>query len=284
MNVSVSNLGAPIPSDIPGLEAKFTFDTDKPLNPLAVYMNAIHLMYELSKHPWDDVLQRAWVTCELGYGLVISLKTSRFLQTRYMILSLYQSVLAMTEARPGFYRLKTEINLFEKDIGRIEFKKVGDPWHEIDTIESDDSTANGNSTVLTVLQTPIVDREDQKFIIDWQDDGANIPVGHILFAAFDGLATVAQYDQDTSCGGIHGVSVMADAVLFLGPYHDQSLPCGRIRRALLLIVTEIVIGKKSFCGMEFGLKIDGTQVGQGYLLKMPSRVGQINSTRTLATS
>lgn len=109
MHVSVSNLAAPIPSDPPGLETRLLFTTDKPLSPLAVYVNAIYLMYELSKHRWDDVLQRGWVTCELGYGFVIFLGTGPFLQTKNMVLSLYRSVLAMA------YRLNTGIKVFDRE-------------------------------------------------------------------------------------------------------------------------------------------------------------------------
>lgn len=84
--------------------------------------------------------------------------------------------------------------------------------------------------------------------------------------------------------GIHGISARANAVVFLGPYNDQSLPCGRISRALLLIVMQIVIGKKTFREKELFLRFDGTQVGQRYLLKMPSRVVQTNDAGTLTTS
>lgn len=278
---SISNLTAPIPPDPPGLRLRLDFKSDRPLNPLAVYVNAIHLMHELAKYPWDDVLHKSWVTCEEGYGLVISLHTSLFLQTRYIVSALYKSVLAMAEERPGFFRLSSRLNFFDEGIGSMEFKKVGEPLHEMFTFGSNNNTTNITSTV---LRDPVIDPEDEKFIINWDDTDASIPVQSILFAAFDALATVAQYPQDSSCGGIHGISATANAVLFLGPYHDQSIPCGRITRALLLIVMHIVIGKKIFRVMDFDLRFDGTQIGQGYLMKMPPLVGGTNGTGASASS
>lgn len=70
-------------------------------------------------------------------------------------------------------------------------------------------------------------------------------------------------------------------MIFIGPFAGRLLPCGSVRRALLLIATRIVIGKKIFSEQTFDLRYDGRQDGQGYLMKMPPIQGN-NGTGALA--
>lgn len=274
--VSISN---PLPPDPPGFKPRLFFNTDKPLSPLAVYVTAIDLMHQLAKYPWHDLPQTSSAMCEQGYDLLISLETTPHLQNRYMVLSLHRSLLAMAEERPGFFSLTTLIMLDDKVIGAIEFSTAEEPCRRTSTIRDGNSTAK---TDLTVPQNSVIDPEDEKFSIQWEDLGANLPEQDILFAALDGLATVAQYDQDTSCRAIHGRSVKANAVFYFGPHYLETLPCGLIRRAFFLVAMQTMIEMKMFREKFFDLRFDGKLIGQGSLLKMPPLVDRRNGTGTLA--
>jgi hypothetical protein len=277
----IVSISRPLPPDPPGFKPRLFFNTDKPLSPSAVYVTAIDLMHHLAKYPWDEVLQTSWATCDQGYDLLISLDTTPYLQNRYMVLSLHRSVLAMAEERPGFFSLTTLIMLDDKAIGAIEFSKAEEPCRETSTIGNGNSTAKSDSPV---LHNSVIDPEDEKFIIQWEDTGANLPMQDILFAILDGLATVAQYGQDTPCHGIHGMSVKANAAFYFGPHYRETIPCGLIRRAFFLVAMQIVIEKKMYREKNFDLRFEGTLIGQGSLLKMGQLVDGRNGTGTLATS
>lgn len=252
-----------------------------------MYVNSIFVVDDLAIHPWDGRYQGPpRIAHAKGYDVRIVYDRNpglRKWQLRYshLVLAIYKTIVAMAEKRPGFFESATLIDLNGQSEGLIVVENLR-PINDVlnGTLENRNGVMN---STLTINGDSIVDPEDEKFVVEWRDHGRNIPVQDILFAIFDGLASLARFDQTKGCSSVHGISLSGNAVLFLGPYADEVLQCGRIRKALVLIATDLIVGKKLFSEEEFELKYNGKQIGQGFLMKMTSIKDQ-DKDGALATS
>ena len=230
----------------------------------------------LSRHPWDAIWQLPPARVHVSnFGLEIrvdSIRPNPSVRTGQFVLALYQTVLAMATKKPGFFSASTLIKMDGVITGLINIQQSRHLFPGLANVtEWVTDLTKVNSTT---APHEIVDPDDNNFHLSYQPGSQNIPVQDIMFAALDAMVTIAKFDQESPCEYVHGISVSGNAVFFLGGFSDRSIACKWMLRALLLIAGNIVVAEKLFVNEEFQLSYDGTQIGQGYLMRIS--VGESN--------
>ena len=142
-----------------------------------------------------------------------------------------------------------------------------------------------NTSILNANSGVIIDSADTRFRISWSSDGNLIPVQEMFSSIIDGMATTAQYDYDSPCSHITGVSFSGNVAFHINGYSGQTLLCRQISRAYLLLMVRVIARERQFREMEITLYFDGETIGGGYVLKISSVEGHgSNRTEGTATS
>lgn len=257
------------------------------MDPLAVYLNVIEIIYELSLQPWSSEVNLTKVattsiTPRKLFVYLVSIRGSGVkLQPGYLILALRQAVFHMAQRMPGFFTLKAWPTLQGRQIGHI-WLTLQPPWSirmESPTALSssgiaepkgiiEDRQVNGSSSSLSASSGEFADDADEDFTIAYRFEGLDIPVQEIFTAILDGLTIAASYDQSGSCDWITGISAAGKAVFAITRKPGQELKCGRVSRALVLITTfPIVMGRK-FQEVSVDLAYKGVVIGTGVLYRV----------------
>ena len=285
-----TSLTAPLPLDPEGFDTETKTTPNMPLNPVGVYVNAIHMLYDFAQQPWSQAVEApSTMRREPAYNLQISalvttnLRRQSRVRFSFLVLALYRSVRLMAENWPGFVAMETAILYNGKEVGGIEFTPVRVPsvgMHPlVNDIAIEDRNSDVGTTNLTELHGTIYDREIGGFVIRWQEIGPNVPVQDIMFATLDGMTTVAQFDSRTICrnavrgvsaGVIRGVEFMLEPTLTA---HGVDLPCWAMARAYLLISMRVVVARRFYRQFEIEIWYHGVQLGRGHIKRIADMSG-----------
>ena len=289
--LSLTSLTAPPPPDPEGFDTETKAAPNMPLNPVGVYVNAIHMLHDFAQHPWSQVVEApATIRREPAYNLQIralvttNLRRQSRVRFSFLVLALYRSVRLMAGNWPGFVTMETAILYNGKEVGRIKFTPARfstfgmHPLVNDSTIE--DRYSDVSTTNLTELHGIIYDREIGGFVIRWQEIAPNVPVQDIMFATLDGMTTVAQFDSRSICrnavrgmsaGVIRGVECMLEPTLTA---QGVELPCWAMARAYLLVSMKVVVARRVYRQLEIEIWYHGVQLGRGHIKRTAEMIGE----------
>ena len=291
---SVTNLTSRLPPFPSGYEVETVWQSSVSLNPLAVYVVAIRLMYGFSLQPWSQRVELVdsglnVVVQTPSYNVIIYTSDSRAstdLTTGFCVRALYMAIMCMAEREPGFYDSTNYIVKQGEPIGRILITTV-DPYptsanYTINapnaTLSLSDHALNKpkprtTRTTSSPTSTPtassgtIVDPDDPLFKIRFEFHGQKLPTGDVLNAAFDGLAMISLYGRAEAVDDITALSLSRKVVWHMGRSSDERLLGGEISQAFNLLVRDLFLKQRRFQELWYYFDYDGENLGDGYVIK-----------------
>ena len=268
------NVTAPIPPA--GYQVLLRFNESIPLNPLGVYINAIELMYKLAQDSWNDPLNEDLFMSVSLYNIWIFAASipQHGLPASLLVIGLQDAIITMARLS-AFFRLSVDLGLNGLVIGHLEIgnKETPPPDSVTGTSYTKDILLSVNETQSNGSLSDsgrIIDPYDSKFVITYAFYGKAINSKEVFTAVLDGLATSAQYEPKEYCALLEAVSVSGTCVISVSqiPSFPARLYYLDVTRALLILTTGVIVTRRRFGEMEFGISYDGIQIAEGYLLKI----------------
>lgn len=298
-----TELNSPLPPSPPGFQTKLDWDRSVPLNPTAVYVTAIKLMYGLCQQAWSDTVNLAHddlrVVEQSGYNGIIYTSDSPHsteLKTGLAVRALYDVVFSMATQEPGFYKVTSSIELQGRAIGRILITSNAQTPTAYPTSSDRDFlnntlTANVPGSYDTPTVNPsslaysgyIPDPDDERFKISYQYVGDNIRSQEIFSAVLAGLANVAQYNNDGPVPWLTAVSFTGNVVFHFGARPRQALMGWHISRTYYLLVYHLFLVQRILKEIRFTLLYYGRPIADGFMKSMRS-VGEAGIMGLTATT
>ena len=248
-------------------------------------------MYRLSQQGWSSTVElvhsglKAVSLQSPNYNVIIytnDITPSTELTTGLVVRALYEMVVCMAKQQPGFYQARSFMTLQGRAIGGSSITRMVDipsPISKDDEflyntsrtpILDQNGKRSGNASLAVGGSGEIPDPEDSRFKISYQYDGKNIASLDILSAVLDGLATVAQYNEDGPCPYITAVSFSGNTAIHIGPVPGEALFGWHVSRTLYLLIFRLFLVQGIFREMNFSLFYYGTMTAKGYIMKMRS--------------
>lgn len=280
------NVTSPTPPA--GFQVQLRFNESIPLNPLGVYINAIELMYKLAQEEWNDRIHEHLYMSVTIYNIwIFAASTTQIrIQISLLVIALQDAIIAMARLS-GFFGLTVNICLDGPIIGLLE---IGNNESPPDSI----TTTSGTKDVLRLVNKnpsngslsnsgQVVDPLDSKFVISYTFYGKAINSKEVFTAVLDGLAISAQYNSQEDCSVLEAVSVSGTSALSVSQIPSFSTPLhySDVTRALLILTTGVIVLRRRFGEVEFGISYDGIEIAEGYILKLALAN---NSTEGIAAS
>ncbi len=275
------------------------WETSISLNPLAVYVVAIDLMYGLSKQSWSKQVEL------IESGLLVVLQTPEYnviiytshqttdLTTGLCVQILYQAVNCMATRNPGFYQSTNFATLRNRPIARLlitdldhwDFPPIGtsnSSIHSIETRSYDLVNSLEATETTSPTSTPtadsgeLTDPDDNLFKIRYQYSGQRVLNGDVFSAAIDGLAMAAQYDSDGPCDSITALSISRKVVWHIGRSTTHPTFTSELTRVFFLMIRDLFLKERRFQELWFHLEYEGEIVADGYVIKWNEKPGIAN--------
>lgn len=301
--ISPTELNSPLPPSPPGFQPELDWNLFVPLNPTAVYVTAIKLMYGLCQQAWSDTVDLVHddlrVVEQPGHNAIIYTSDnphSTELKTGLAVRALYDVVFLMGNQEPGFYKVTSSIALQGRAIGRILITSKAQ-LPAANPTSSDRDFLNTTSTVdiLGGHHTPnenssslaysgyIPDPDDERFKISYQYVGDNVRSQEMFSAVLAGLASVAQYNDDGPLPWLSAVSFSGNLVFHFGARPRQALMGWHISRTFYLLVYHLFLVQRILKEMHFTLLYYGRPIADGFMKSMRS-VGEAGAMGLAATT
>ena len=245
-------------------------ENPKPLNPVAVYMNAVLVMYQITstnlRFRWDH---KYWQLPEYGVQLIVSKPDEGTgIQTRFVIWGIQQFVITIVEKS-----LWKEIGaaIFYDDVlqGKLYFAKVM-PSINNDTVNNNGTTEVallGSTTTNGLYNASFVSTTKRRLAIFTNWTGQKLPSSSFFTVILFGMGTAAEEGLDGRVDYFltHGLtSVYFGLKSDTDQYGNPLLRFGDCRRALKAIAFKAVADRR-FESMEVVLELDGTKIADGWL-------------------
>ena len=231
-------------------------------------------MYKLAQHDWNDVVYDNFYMSVTTFNLHIQVtaEPSYKLDISHVIIALQDSVVAMARLK-GFFRLTTLIGLDEQLIGQLDFGNNDGPSDKRITSVPSESTHffNVNQSDSSLGDSGrIPDPYDPKFIITYDFYGKAIDTKEIFTTVLEGLAISAQIGRNKECSGLEASSLSGIAALSISKSLDNSkqLLYSAVTKALLILVTAVMVPQRKFKEVEFSLLYDGSKFAEGYIFRV----------------
>jgi len=259
------------------------------LDPNAVYVTAIKLMYGLSQQGWsitvDLVHNHLNVVDQPGYSAIIYTNDSppsTELTTGLAVRALYDVVTSMATQEPGFYKVASNIRFKGQAVGRILISRrhptptslsSSDRNHSNTTTTVDDLGGYNLPSAIASLRADsglIPDPYLDFFTIIYHYDGDNLHSQEVFSAMFAGLASVALFENDGLCPWLTVVSSSGNVIVRFTERPRQKLLGWHISRKLYLLVYRLFLVQRIFQVMRFTLLYHGRPIGDGFIKRMPS--------------
>ena len=188
------------------------------------------------------------------------------LQTRHIILGLYETMIAVSE-NSRFCELQTRLSLHGRQIGILKIvKKVAGTTTEMNNLNATTSTMakpSLNGDVLTYPSGQVIDTSDPSFSMSYAYSGVRINSRDIFMAAIDALAIAAQFDPGTAFSSLHAESASGNCLISIaqvdGLYQMSYI---HVTRALRIMVADVMLTLNYFGAVELVLKRQGVPMGK----------------------
>lgn len=259
------------------------------LDPEAVYVTAIKLMYGLSQQEWsttvDLVRNHLNVVDQSDYNAIIYTNDSppsTELTTGLAVRALYDVVNSMATQEPGFYKVASSIRLKGQAVGRILISRrlltptplsSSDRNHSNTTTTVDHLGGYNIPSAITSLRADsglIPDPDSDFFTIIYHYYGDNLHSQEVFSAMFAGLASVALFNNDGLCPWLTVVSASGNVIVRFSERPRQTLLGWHISRTLYLLVYRLFLMQRIFQVMRFTLLYHGRPIGDGFIKRMLS--------------
>lgn len=247
---------------------------------LAVYINAIELMYRLAQEDWDALIHTNIQMSVTTYNIwiIATRAPAARLQIGHIVIALQDSVVAMARLT-DFYRLTALITLDGVTAGYLDFGNNQSPMDGNNTssgVPKDDlllinnNTDQSGSSVSNSGQ--VIDPYDPKFVITYQFFDQSIDSKEIFTVVLDGLATCAQFKPSDEYPVLEAYSVSGTTAISISKVlgRPTRLHYSDMTRSLLLIVTKVIVMERKFKELEFNIGYDGVRIAEGFMFKVTS--------------
>lgn len=249
-----------------------SYEDDKPpLNPLAIYMNAIDLMYRISTNP----MRQTWLDGHWAlpnYDVIIRYSSTHhshdrdtLLQTRFILWALEKMSVAL--ALDGKWKPFSGLVRWQGlDVGLITFQKKG--HNDLNTVKP---TLVTNRTATLDLEDPSDVQDSTRLVIRHHYQSRSLVSIGIFTTVILGIsqAVEAGLDNRRDEVAVHGLSsVNFTLVADKDRFGNVQLKNNHIRQALKRTAFDMV-AKRRFSELLVVLELDGTKIAEGGFFLSP---------------
>ena len=288
---SYSSLTSRLPPLPKGFDIDSIWDTSISINPVAIYVVAIKVMYALGGQSWSEPveLQESGLVAVYEPPNMDTVIYTTAIQdidkftTGLCVQALYQAVNNMATREPGFYKSTNIVTWNDVPIGSVSLvdlsrQGLGLALNVTTNITDGAQIAQSEGLAIATRTTSasstptadsgeILDDASKDLKIQYQYTGSRIQGGDLFSAALDGLAHAALFDHDGPCDSITALSVSRNLVWHVGRNSDEKLFTGEISRVFYLLVRDLYLVQRRFQEIWFSLIFEGTSIADGYVYK-----------------
>lgn len=252
-------------------------------------------MYGLAQQPWSSPVELS----RSGLGLVsdvthnLAIYTTFWPEvrtpntdftTQFAVRALFRLVTSMASQQPGFVWVRSSVYKSERLIGKILISDIPDNDITLSggnglmnltslntTLMKNDSSQQKTRKIttkpLTANSGEIHDPSDPRFLLTYKYNPNPIPAQEMLSATFNGLAKVAQYNDDGPCPYITAVSTSQRTFIHIGAVQGEVLLGWHISRAFWLLIFGLFLEGGRWEGLAFEVMFYDSVIAEGYVFK-----------------
>lgn len=237
-------------------------------------------MYRFAQLGWDQPFAdgiRIWAD---GYTVEVDIessqgpRTSLELKTSHILLTLYQSVLAMSANT--FLEVLAIMSLQRREIGVLRIQRL-------QSVSSNQSSSAGSLRALPHITTSVAanpsgtvkDNDDPQFTISYAYSGTRINSQDIFIAVLDAIAITAEHDVTSPFERLIAISASKKCeIIISGVVAKFQINNSFVIKALRILIFDVFVPLKTFGGMTFQLKFEGETFAEGKITAIsPSNEG-----------
>jgi hypothetical protein len=263
-----------IPDPPSGFFVSWHFQPNKPLSILAIYLSAIDCMYQYAQKGWDDIFEggaRTWVT---GYKVEVDLEDIQKpggplpLLISHIVLGLYYTIVELWRSK-RYCKVTASLSTHNRQRGTLRIQDLGSPVLSVNTANDNLTNISPGALSFTTPTYPsgsFSDVDDHRFTIDYAYDGGRIASEDIFIAALDGLATSAQYIDDSKFQHLAATSASGKCQIDVSEVASpHQVNYSYVIKALRILTLDVIRYLRKFEGMTFDLKWEGISIAKGYM-------------------
>ncbi|KAL8654306.1 MAG: hypothetical protein Q9210_001587 [Variospora velana] len=279
-------------------------DSDRPLNPLGIYICAIQAMAQWSGPAWDSLVHDVRDIDHPGLKVGITLVPfagpgePHQLRLSHVLMGLYQAVLEITAQSRfrvfGIRLLHVDAATGRVDtLGLMEFRpgrnsppaaaaaapppprRIGSKRaREVSSSLAASGSENMTAGVVVVVSGHFVHPVYPWLTLDWTFDGQKIRVSEIFTCILDAIISTADEPGSQQRSSVLGVSLQGDTVLHMNTVDQMRLSNQGTQNVLLMVAREIFEKERRFEEVDFRFTDHGRVAAEGWFLKMKRNGGE----------